>query len=124
MTINEKKFKVGDRVIAIDCDKLGVVKSLDIEGYGCVVLFDDLEEAWLECELLQKSDEPIYDLRKAFLIELKSLMEKYNADIQVSGRHDNKSRLSLVLSVHGNKTVIHEMYGICPNNIDYIVDFL
>lgn len=75
------KFKVGDRVMCTDNGKLGAVTEIDNDGYGCVVLFDDGEDTWIGCDMLELSDEPPYDPKTAFLSELKELLAKYDAEI-------------------------------------------
>lgn len=83
----EKQFNVGDRVMCTDNGKLGVVTEIDNDGYGCVVLFDDGEDTWIEYDMLELSEEPPYDPKTAFLSELKGLLEKYDAKMSadVSG---------------------------------------
>lgn len=73
----EKKFNIGDRVMCTDNGKLGVVTEVDIDGYGCVVLFDDGEDTWIESDMLGHSNEPPYDQKTAFLTEFKDLMNKH-----------------------------------------------
>lgn len=78
------KFEKGDRVMATDCGKLGVVQDVDADG--CVVLFDDGEDTWVEDELLDKSDEPPYDRKRDFLCRLQSLLRDFNACIMLGAK--------------------------------------
>ncbi len=73
----EKKFNVGDRVTCTDNGKLGVVTEVDVDGYGCVVMFDDGEDTWIESYMLGHSNEPPYCTKTAFLTELKDFMNKH-----------------------------------------------
>lgn len=73
----EKKFKVGQRVMSTDDGQLGVITEIDNDGYGCVVLFDDGEDTWLECYMLEHSNEPPYCPKTAFLTEMTNLMNKH-----------------------------------------------
>jgi|GEM_PF-5723553 hypothetical protein len=80
----EKKFNAGDRVMCTDNGKIGVVTEIDNDGFGCVVLFDDGEDTWIGCDMLELSEEPPYDPKTAFLSELKKLMDKYHARFEVN----------------------------------------
>lgn len=84
----EKKFNVGGRVMCTDNGKLGVVTEIDNDGFGYVVLFDDSEDTWIECDMLELSEEPPYDPKTAFLSELKGLLEKYGAELGDSGMYE------------------------------------
>lgn len=52
--INIHKLKVGDRVEHCEKDNSGTVQEVDDDEYGCVVIFDDGEETWIECDQLTK----------------------------------------------------------------------
>ena len=87
----KKKFNIGDRVMCTDNGALGVISSLDIDTIavcdGYTVLFDDGEETWICADMVVYSDKPLYDPKAAFLLELKGLLEKYDAKMSadVSG---------------------------------------
>lgn len=97
----EKKFKKGDRVMCTDNGKLGVVTEVDIDVYGCVVLFDDGEDTWLECSMLEHSNEPPYNQKTAFLTELKGLLEKYNAVINFGTNGDTNIEMDIAIGHEG-----------------------
>lgn len=81
----ETKFKVGDRVyMAFDPNAGGIVESV-IEGdyeYKYYVREDGQE-------LLRKfSEQDLLDLRTAFLVRLKDLLDEFDADIDVTSYDD------------------------------------
>lgn len=51
---NIRRVKAGDRVVCNDNGNLGTVLSVDDNNCGCIVLFDDTEETWIECDQLSK----------------------------------------------------------------------
>lgn len=51
---NIQRFKVGDRVMCNDNGHCGTVLELDSENDACVILFDDTEETWIECDQLSE----------------------------------------------------------------------
>lgn len=83
----ESKFKVGDRVMCTDDGALGVITSIDIDPIGVcdgyTVLFDDGEETWVCADMVELSDEPLYDPKTAFLLDLAGVLRKHNAVINV-----------------------------------------
>lgn len=95
----ESKFKVGDRVMCTDNGALGVITSIDIDPIGVcdgyTVLFDDGEETWVCADMVELSDEPLYDPKTAFLSELKGLLEKYNAQIGCNPVRDDEFEICI-----------------------------
>lgn len=77
----EKKFNVGDRVMCTDNGKLGAVAEIENDGDGCVVQFDDGEDTWIGCDMLELSKEPPYEPKTAFLSDLAAVLRKHNAVI-------------------------------------------
>lgn len=115
----EKKFNVGDRVMCTDNGKLGVVTEIDNDGFGCVVLFDDGEDTWIECDMLELSEEPPYDPKTAFLSELKGLLEKYDASIYVDFNQSDEI-YTTTIAVGENSVKYNSTDGIdCDNIMDY-----
>lgn len=51
---NIRKVRIGDRVICNEDGSSGKVLDVDVDGLGCMVLFDNTEETWIECEHLSK----------------------------------------------------------------------
>ena len=76
----EKKFKVGDKVRDIDDGYIGIV--IKVLNDGCDIRFEDGDELFLLNKWLEKIDD-CTDPKTAFLTELKELMEKYDAKIDI-----------------------------------------
>lgn len=51
---NIRKIRIGDRVMCNEDGNSGKVLDVDTDGFGCIVLFDNTEETYIECEQLSK----------------------------------------------------------------------
>lgn len=124
----QKKFKVGDRVMCTDNGALGVITSIDIDPIGVcdgyTVLFDDGEETWVCADMVVLSDEPIYDPKTAFLSELKGLLTKYDASIIGGGFEGYGDYLQIQLKMDEPFDVGESEYGDrCILTADNITDY-
>lgn len=109
----EKEFNIGDRVMCTDNGKLGVVTEIDNDGFGCVVLFDDGEDTWIGCDMLELSEEPPYDPKTAFLSDLADVLRKHNAVINVGWNDyfdtDKSPRIDMdIMFKDGNEGICFE----------------
>lgn len=86
--MSDTKFRVGDRVLCTDSGAYGNVTCVDTSQVGeyddgtiwYEVLFDNGEQTFLIGEDLELTD---VDKKTAFLMELKELLEKYDAKIVI-----------------------------------------
>lgn len=108
--MNETKFKVGDRVLCTDNGNYGNVTFVDTSQVGeydgeiwYEVSFDNGEETWLTAEQLELTS---VDKKTAFLTELKALLEKYDAKINVCVRDWDEVYMEFILGDSKNEVYI------------------
>lgn len=117
----DKKFEIGDRVRSKFYGVVGTITEIDTDGY--ILKPDTDDDMWIA-----DTDVEPHDPKTAFLLELKGLLEKYDAEISAyavgyDGELDITFNIGNVEILYSEDNPIFKGHSVHSITADNIMDY-